>query len=113
MDDPKKVVQDMADGAAALRKGIPDTMAAFGALGKVVYADGALPEKTKELLALAIGIATHCEGCIAHHARALHRLGATREEVLETIGLCIQMGGGPSMVYGGKAIKAFDTFASG
>lgn len=112
MEDPKDIVRDMANGAALLRQGLPETMKAFGELGKAAYADGALPEKTKEMLALAIGIATHCDGCIAHHARSLHRLGATRQEVLETIGVCIQMGGGPSMVYGGKAIQAFDAFAT-
>lgn len=112
MSDPKEIVGDMAAGAALLHRGIPETMKALGELGNVAYADGALPQKTKELLALAIAIATHCDGCIVHHARSLFRLGVTRAEVLETIGVSIQMGGGPSVVYGGQAIRAYDAFSA-
>ncbi len=81
-------------------------------LGAATYADGSLSRKTKELIALAIGVTARCDGCIAHHSKACHAKGATREEVVEAIGVAIQMGGGPAMVYGADALRAFDQFAS-
>ena len=68
-----------------VRKGAPDVARAFGALAKAATAEGALDPKTKELIALAIGITARCDGCLAYHARAAARLGATRDEVLESI----------------------------
>jgi len=89
----------------------PDVMTSMGALGKAAYAPGALPTKIKELMALAIGIADRCDGCIAYHTKGAHRYGASREEVAETIAVAIQMGGGPSMVFGAQALAAFEQFA--
>jgi len=93
-----------------LRKDIPDTMQAFSALAKAATSDGALDRKTKELIALAIGIATRCDGCIGFHTEALVRLGATRQEVEETLGMAVYMGGGPSVMYAADAISAFEEF---
>ena len=93
-----------------LRQDIPDTMKAFSALAQAAGRDGALDRKTKELVALAIAIATRCDGCIGFHMEALVRLGATREEVEETLGMTIYMGGGPSLMYAADAISAFEEF---
>jgi len=106
------IADDLNAKIAILKDGLPDTMAAFGDVGKATYRDGALAAKTKELIALAIGITDRCDGCVAFHARAALRRGANREEVLETIGVAIQMGGGPSMVYGAEALAAYDAFAA-
>ena len=93
-----------------LRKDIPETMQGFSALAKAATSDGALDRKTKELIALAIGIATRCDGCIGFHTEALVRLGATRQEVEETLGMAVYMGGGPSLMYAADAIGAFEQF---
>jgi AhpD family alkylhydroperoxidase len=93
-----------------LRNDIPDTMQAFSALAKAATRDGALDKKTKELIALAIGIATRCDGCIGFHTETLVRLGATRQEVEETLGMAVYMGGGPSLMYAADAISAFEQF---
>ena len=58
-------------------------------------------------MALAIGIAVHCEGCVAYH----NQYGATREEIVETVALAVYMGGGPAAVYGGDALRAYDQFS--
>lgn len=110
MKDHHDKAQEVSASAAALRKGIPETMAGFAALGKGAYSPGALGTKTKELIALALCIASRCDGCVAYHSKRVSDLGASRNEVLETIGVAIQMGGGPSMVYGGEALRAFDAF---
>jgi AhpD family alkylhydroperoxidase len=85
-------------------------MKGFKALGREAYADRALTRRTKELIALALSIASRCEACVAYHARRAAELGCSREEVVETIAIAVQMGGGPSMVFGGHALAAFDTF---
>lgn len=98
---------------AAVRAGVPDVAAGFAQLAKAAIAPGVLDSKTKELIALAIGIAARCDGCLAFHAKAAIRYGATREEVLETIGVAVYMGGGPSMIYGAEALAAYDALAAG
>ncbi|PVB59570.1 carboxymuconolactone decarboxylase family protein [Labrenzia sp. 011] len=96
---------------AAVRKGAPDVAKGFGALAAAATKPGALDAKTKELIALAIGITARCDGCLAYHARAAARHGASREEVIEVIGVAVYMGGGPSMIYGAEALAAFDGLA--
>jgi AhpD family alkylhydroperoxidase len=99
-------------GARALSKEAPGLMRAFAQVMTEANKAGALDPKVKELMALAISIAVGCEGCIAFHTRASHKKGATREEVLETIGIAVEMGGGPATVYGAEALDAYDQFAS-
>jgi AhpD family alkylhydroperoxidase len=94
-----------------LRQDIPDTMKAFSALAQAATRDGALDKKSKELIALAIGIATRCDGCIGFHIETLVRLGATRLEVEETLGMAVYMGGGPSLMYAADAIAAYEEVA--
>jgi AhpD family alkylhydroperoxidase len=93
-----------------LRKDIPDTMQAFSALAQSATRDGALDRKTKELIALALGVAARCDGCIGFHAETLVKLGATRAEVEETLGMAVYMGGGPSLMYAADAISAYEQF---
>lgn len=94
----------------ALAEAAPETMAGFGAMHEASSGNVALDGKTKELLALAIGIAVHCDGCIAYHAHDAIEAGATREEIVETISVAVMMGGGPSVVYGSEALEAADQF---
>jgi len=68
----------------------------------------ALHAKTKELIALAISVAVRCDPCIAFHAQAAVKQGATRGEVMEAMGMAIYMGAGPSVMYASKAVEAYD-----
>lgn len=112
MDEPYKSAADaVAAGVALLREGAPEAVKAFAALAAAATAPKSLDTKTKELMALATGIAVHCEGCVAYHARAAFKAGATRQEVVETVALAVYMGGGPAIVFGGSALRAFDEFA--
>lgn len=106
----KEVIADISAYSAELRKLIPDTMAGFSAMAKAATQTASLDEKTKELIALALGVAARCDGCLGYHTKALARLGATREEVAETLGMAIYMGGGPSLMYAADALRAFDEF---
>ncbi len=109
--DWKQLAEELSGLMAETRNGIPGVGKAFGQLAAAATAEGALDTKTKELIALAIGITARCDGCVAFHAGAAVRHGADREEVLETIGMAIYMGGGPSLVYGAQALEAYDQFA--
>ena len=91
---------------------IPDTMAGFNAMGRAAKQSGALPEKTKEIMALGIAIATRCDSCIGFHVKSLIRLGITRAELCEALAMATYMGGGPSLAYSARALKAFDTFTA-
>jgi AhpD family alkylhydroperoxidase len=106
----RDLCRDLSGNLKTLRKGIPDVMQGFSALAQAATRDGALDKKTKELIALAIGVAARCDGCIGFHTEALVRLGATRQEVEETLGMAIYMGGGPSLMYAADAIAAFEQF---
>jgi AhpD family alkylhydroperoxidase len=107
------IANDVVTGAGLLRRGAPDTTAAFATLAKAATAPNAVDTKTKDLTAVAIGIAVLCDGCIAFHTKMAHRHGATREETLETASLAIYLGGGPSSVYGADAVRAYDQFSGG
>jgi AhpD family alkylhydroperoxidase len=92
--------------------GAADVMKAFSAMAQSATKDGALDPKTKELIALAIGVATRCDDCIAFHSKAAANLGATREEIVETLGMAIYMGAGPSVMYASHALQAFTQFSA-
>ncbi len=109
--DHSEIAHDVVTGVGLLQRAAPETMKAFGALSAAATMSRALDTKTKELMALAIGIAVHCDGCVAYHTKMAHQHGATREEVAETVALAIYMGGGPAAVYGGDALRAYDQFA--
>lgn len=96
----------------ALRHAIPDVYRAFNELGAAAMAEGALPTKVKELLAMTIGVVHGCDGCIASHARAAAKAGASAQEAAEAIGVAIMMHGGPATVYGARAYEAFTEFAA-
>lgn len=96
------------DQLRRLNKAIPEAAKAFGGLGSAVKTHGELDFKTKELCAMSIAIALRCEACIVLHMEALVRVGATRGEVGDVLGMAIQMGGGPAMMYAAKAIECFD-----
>ena len=80
---------------------------------KTVHETGVLDAKTKELVALAISVADRCDPCIGFHVEALVKAGASREEVADVLSVCIQMGGGPSLMYSAKALEAFDQLSAG
>jgi AhpD family alkylhydroperoxidase len=71
-----------------------------------------LDRKHKELIAVAISVAVQCEGCIAYHVHDALQAGATRQEVVESLGVAIMMGGGPAVMYACEALAALDQFAS-
>lgn len=91
-----------------LRQDIPGVMKGFSDMAAAATADGALDKKTKELIALALAVASRCDGCIGFHVKALIHLGATRLEIEETLGMAVYMGGGPSLMYSAHVLACYD-----
>lgn len=102
--------EQLRDGFKRLGAANPAVMSGFAKSHAAATADGALPSSTKELIALAVSITSHCDGCISFHIHDALRAGATRAEIEETIGVAILMGGGPAAVYGSDALDALDQF---
>ena len=81
--DNRAIIAGIGAYSGELRRAVPQVMQGFGALAKAATATGAVDQKTKELIALAIGVTQRCDGCIGYHGKALAELGATRDEVAE------------------------------
>lgn len=107
----RDITRSVSNSLVKLRAAIPDTTRGFSAMAQGALRDGALDKKTKELIALALGVAAHCDACIGFHVDALVKLGASRAEVEETLGMAVYMGGGPSLMYAADAIAAWEEFA--
>lgn len=95
-----------------LRNDLPEVMKGFGDLARAATRDGVLNRKTKELIALTLGVAAHCDACIGFHVQALVRLGTSKAELEEALGMAIYMGGGPSAMYSANALAAFEEFSA-
>lgn len=105
-------LNEMKTNLGSLNKAAPEATKAFNALGKAAKTGQALDTKTIELIALGIAVADRCEPCIAFHTAALIKLGTSREEYSDALGICIQMGGGPSLMYAAKALDCYDELAA-
>jgi AhpD family alkylhydroperoxidase len=95
---------------AELAAEAPGAMSGFARLHASSVTDGALEPSVKELMALAIAITVHCEGCIAFHVHDALAAGAEHKQVVETIAVAVMMGGGPAAVYGSEALQALRQF---
>jgi AhpD family alkylhydroperoxidase len=102
--------KQLEERLAQLGRELPGPMSGFARLHKKSLEAGALPARIKEMMALAVSIANGCDGCIAYHVHDAVAAGATRAELLETIGVGVMMGGGPGSIYAAHAMEAVDQF---
>jgi AhpD family alkylhydroperoxidase len=107
----RAVLDEMSPLHRELRRAVPEVYKGFAALHHAAFEKGVLDVRTKELIALAIGVVEGCDGCIASHAQAAVRAGATCQEAAEAIGVTFLMKGGPATIYGPRAYAAFCEFA--
>jgi AhpD family alkylhydroperoxidase len=103
----------LRDLIGVLGKAAPGPVSGFARLHGSAVTGGALDRHVKELMALAVAICSHCHGCIGYHVHDALDAGATREQIIETIGVAVMMGGGPALVYGAEALDALDQFLGG
>lgn len=88
----------------------PSVMKGFQALHHAAASDNVLDAKTKELIALAIAVVVRCDGCIAFHVHDAIKAGASREEIVDALGVSVLMGGGPALMYVIEAMEALEQF---
>jgi AhpD family alkylhydroperoxidase len=96
-------------GLATTRKSLaPEIHDAFTNFSKVVFADGALPTKTKQLIAVAVAHVTQCPYCIRGHTKAATRSGASPEEIMEAIWVAAEMRAGAAYAHSVVALDTLD-----
>ena len=110
-DDFSSLIDRRKEPTRSLSRAIPDTWGGFAQLHRAAVAEGALPARVKELLALVVAVVKRCDGCIAYHAKAAARQGATEAEVADALGVALLMDGGTASVYGPRALQAYQEFA--
>ena len=86
----------------------PDTVKGYAALSGAGAKTGHLDSKTHELIAVAVAITLRCDGCIAVHSAAAKKLGATKEEIAEALGVGISVNAGAALVYSTRTVDAYD-----
>lgn len=106
------ITADVGKALGTLRQAVPETMKGFGQLSQAALSAGALSALQKELIALAIGVSSRCDACIGFHVKALLKLGVSREQFMETLAVCVYMGGGPTLMYAAEAVRAYDEFGA-
>jgi AhpD family alkylhydroperoxidase len=107
-----EVIDELKEPTRSLRSRAPEAWTGFAELHRAAVSDGVVPAHMKELVALAIAVAKECDGCIAYHAHAAARLGATESEVAEVLSVALLMGGGPASVWAPRAWDAYREFAA-
>lgn len=108
----KSDTADLRTELRALHRLNPETAKGFGALSTGAMTDGSLDKKSREFIALAIAVTQRCTPCINLHVEALMKAGATREELGALLAVCVQMGGGPALMYAAHALGAWDEFTA-
>ena len=88
----------------------PDIAASFAEFSKQVFADGALPARTKQLIAVAVAHVTQCPYCIRGHTSGALRSGASDTEIMEAIWVAAEMRAGASYAHSIIALSEMDRF---
>lgn len=84
----------------------PETLGAWRTFSRQVFSDGALPSKTKELIAVAVAHVTQCPYCIRHHTAGAQARGASAQEIMEAIWVAAEMRAGAAVAHSTLAIDA-------
>lgn len=106
-------VKHARQGIGRYHRSSPEVASAFTAMHEAALSDGAMSRGVKELMAVAIAIVTHCDGCVAWHLQAAAEAGATREMAIEALDVAVLMGGGPAMISVADAMAMVDEVLPG
>jgi AhpD family alkylhydroperoxidase len=107
MNDWNNYRRQLVAGVGDLAKLSPDTVRGYTTLRGAVTKTGQLDARTHELIALAVAVTLRCDGCIAIHAEAARKLGVTREELVEALGVAVSINAGAAVVYSTRTLDAF------
>ncbi len=107
MADSKNNLIAAKNRLGVFAKAAPDLFDGFSKLSRAATKDGSFSTAQKELMAVAIAVTQGCEDCILYHVDAARRAGADEAALVEALGVAVEMGGGPAVMYAGKALEAF------
>ncbi|OYR11492.1 carboxymuconolactone decarboxylase family protein [Brucella thiophenivorans] len=107
MTDVKLRLKEAQSRLGTFAKASPELMSGFAKVSKTATAAGTFSSAQRELIAVSIAVGKGCEDCILYHVDAAIRHGATEKELVEALEIAVEMGGGPAVVYAGKALEAF------
>jgi len=110
MSDMRDAMRDVKRAMGELTKQVPEEMKGFSDFMGTVLKPGKLDLKTKELIALGMGLTSRCKYCIGIHTQKALAAGATPEELWEVATVAVMMGGGPAMTYVAELQKALAEF---
>ena len=85
----------------------PDTVRGYRMISDAGQKTGKLDAKTRELIALGVAVSLRCDGCITVHTSAAIKNGATKEEIVEALGVAITVNAGAALVYSSRVIDAY------
>jgi len=107
-EEVRQFFHDFRRSTGKLKQQTPETVNGFSAMSARIMQDGAVPLKTKELIAVAIGVATHCEPGILLHVQKCLDLGLTRAEILDAASVAVMMGGGTAWVHMADVVETIE-----
>ena len=107
MTDHKEALRKARGRMGALAKAAPETFDGFSRVAGTATRPGRFSAAQKELIATAISVVEGCEDCILYHVDGARRHGADEAALIEALEVAIEMGGGPAVMYAGKALEAF------
>jgi AhpD family alkylhydroperoxidase len=107
MLDWNEYQKQVAAGIAEIAKLSPDTVRGYAALSHANARNGKLDPKMRELVALAVAVTRQCDGCITVHADAAVKQGATREEIMEVLGIAVAVNAGATLIYSARVMDAY------
>ncbi|MFT9387744.1 carboxymuconolactone decarboxylase family protein [Acetobacter sp.] len=100
---------DMQKNVKTLAKLTPNTLSGLQTLETPLPESKHLAPKTRELIALAVAVTTRCDGCIAVHSAAAKKVGASKEEIAEALGVAVALNAGAALVYSSRVMAAFES----
>ena len=105
--DSKERLSAAKGRMGAFAKATPGLMEGFAKVSMVATTGGRFSAAQRELIATAIAVAQGCEDCILYHVDGARRHGAEEADLVEALEVAVEMGGGPALMYAGKALDAF------
>ena len=100
-------LQEVWQSVGRLAETSPDTIAGYQALHGAGAKTNHLDAKIRELICIAVAVTTRCDGCIANHVKRAVELGASKEEIVEALGVAVAMNAGAALAYSGRAMDAY------
>lgn len=108
MLDWNEYLQQVMQRTGEIGRTSPDIVRGYRALSDAGQKTGKLDAKTRELIALAVSVTLRCDGCITTHTSAAIQHGASKEEIVEALGVAISINAGAALVYSGRVLDAFE-----